>query len=81
LSAGVTAEYLENSKSGMAESQMNISQVKLKEAPIAICPVAEQKKIVDHVEKLIVSCDLLKERLINLDSMRVVLAEAAVNKS
>ncbi|MDG3087279.1 hypothetical protein P7F88_14810 [Vibrio hannami] len=39
LNAGATSEYLESSKSGMAESQMNISQDKLKMAPIPLPPL------------------------------------------
>lgn len=42
LNAGATSEYLESAKSGMAESQMNISQDKLKMAPIPL-PLLENK--------------------------------------
>ncbi|MGD8173643.1 restriction endonuclease subunit S [Vibrio sp. TRT 21S02] len=60
LNAGATSEYLESSKSGMAESQMNISQDKLKMAPIPLPPIREQTLIVKKVEELIDLCDKLK---------------------
>lgn len=59
LNAGATSEYLESAKSGMAESQMNISQDKLKMAPIPP-PIREQTLIVKKVEELIDLCDKLK---------------------
>lgn len=60
LNAGATSEYLESSKSGMAESQMNISQDKLKMAPIPLPPIREQTLIAKKVEELIDLCDKLK---------------------
>ncbi|HAS6157434.1 TPA: restriction endonuclease subunit S [Vibrio vulnificus] len=60
LNAGATSEYLESSKSGMAESQMNISQDKLKMAPIPLPPIREQTLIVKKVEELIDLCHKLK---------------------
>ena len=62
LNAGVTASFLEESKSGMADSQMNISQNNLKEAPIAICPIAEQHRIVAKVDELMALCDQLEQQ-------------------
>ncbi len=63
LNAGATADYLERSKSGMAESQMNISQGKLLVAPIALPPLAEQQRIVAKVDELFALCDQLKDSL------------------
>ncbi|WP_158145424.1 restriction endonuclease subunit S [Vibrio metschnikovii] len=60
LNAGATSVYLESAKSGMAESQMNISQDKLKMAPIPLPPIREQTLIVKKVEELIDLCDKLK---------------------
>lgn len=39
LNAGETAKYLEQAKSGMAASQVNISQEKLRLAPIPLAPL------------------------------------------
>ena len=63
LNAGATAEYLESAKSGMAESQMNISQDKLKSAPVPLCPLNEQIRIISKVDELMALCDSLKVRL------------------
>ena len=49
LNAGATAAHLESAKSGMAESQMNISQDKLKVAPVPLAPIKEQLKIISKV--------------------------------
>ena len=63
LNTGVTANYLEVAKSGMAESQMNISQDKLKRAPIPLPPFHEQYRIVAKVDELMALCDQLTDRL------------------
>ncbi|WP_417707716.1 restriction endonuclease subunit S [Pseudomonas sp.] len=63
LNAGVTAKYLEEAKSGMAASQVNISQEKLRVAPIPLAPLAEQHRIVAKVDQLMALCDQLKTRL------------------
>jgi type I restriction enzyme S subunit len=63
LNAGATASYLEKAKSGMAASQMNITQEKLRAAPIPICSTAEQHRIVAKVDELMALCDRLKADL------------------
>jgi type I restriction enzyme S subunit len=80
LNAGETYNYLEQAKSGMAESQMNISQDKLKAAPVPLCPANEQHRIVQKVDELIALCDQLKERLNQASETRCQLAEAVVEK-
>ena len=62
LNAGATAVYIDGSKSGMAESQMNISQDKLKLAPIPLGPLKEQNHIMDRVDELMALCDQLEQR-------------------
>ena len=81
LNAGVTAEYLESAKSGMAESQMNISQDKLKAAPIALCPINEQNRVMDKVDQLMTLCEQLKARLQQARLTQLHLADALVNKA
>ncbi|MEQ9546413.1 MAG: restriction endonuclease subunit S [Marinobacter sp.] len=78
LNAGETYNYLEQAKSGMAESQMNISQDKLKAAPVPLCPANEQHRIVQKVDELTALCDQLKERLNQAGETRCQLAEAVV---
>ncbi|MFZ1568743.1 MAG: restriction endonuclease subunit S [Thiolinea sp.] len=60
LHAGATAKYLEEAKSGMAESQVNISQEKLKLAPVPLCPDLEQLRIIGKVNALLSLCDQLE---------------------
>lgn len=62
LNAGATAGYLESAKSGMAESQMNISQDKLKLSPIPLASTHEQHRIVAKVDELMALCDQLEQQ-------------------
>jgi type I restriction enzyme S subunit len=81
LNAGETNRHLEQAKSGMAESQMNISQDKLKSAPIPLCPANEQHRIVQKVDELMTLCDQLKERLNQASETRCQLAGSVIEKS
>ncbi len=81
LNTGVTSDYLEKAKSGMAESQMNISQDKLKLAPVPLASVLEQHRIVQKVDALMALCDQLKTRLAHADDTRRHLAEAVVDQA
>jgi len=81
LNAGVTAEYLENAKSGMAESQMNISQAKLRLAPIALCPIGEQHRIITKVDQLMEFCDSLKAHIIDARAIQFQFTDAIVDQA
>lgn len=81
LNAGATAKYLENSKSGMAESQMNISQDKLKSAPIPLGPFGEVDKVMDKVDELMTLCDQLKARLNEAQTTQLQLADAIAEQT
>jgi len=63
LNTGFSQSVIESQKSGMAESQMNISQNKLRMTPIPLPPLAEQKRIVEKVEQLMGLCDELESKL------------------
>ena len=63
LNAGISQQHIEKSKSGMAASQMNISQTKFRMTPIPVPPHAEQKRIVSKVDALLSQCDELSARL------------------
>jgi len=76
LNCGVTAEYLESSKSGMAESQMNISQDALKFAPVALPPSRIQIKVISLVEDFFSVCDHLKSHLQSAQQTQLHLADA-----
>jgi len=81
LNAGVTAAFLESAKSGMAESQMNISQDKLKAAPIPLAPIKEQHSIITKVDELMALCDQLKARLIDAQTTKLHLTDAIVEQA
>ncbi|EQC1410682.1 restriction endonuclease subunit S [Providencia rettgeri] len=76
LNCGVTADYLEASKSGMAESQMNISQDNLKLAPVALPPTATQLKVISTIENFSKVCDTLKSGLQSAQQTQLHLADA-----
>lgn len=81
LNTGGTAMYLELAKSGMAASQVNISQEKLKRAPIPFPPLPEQHRIVARVEQLMALCDKLKARLNKARQVHEQLAKALVEQA
>ena len=81
LNAGATAAYLEAAKSGMAESQMNISQDKLKMAPIPLAPLNEQRIIIETIDRLIELFDTLKTRLNTTQTTQIQLADAIVEQT
>lgn len=81
LNAGVTAKYLEEAKSGMAASQVNISQAKLKAAPIPAPPLSEQLRIVAKVDEMIALCDRLKAQLAEARQQHAQLAKALVEQA
>lgn len=78
LNAGATASYLEQSKSGMAASQMNITQENLRAAPMPICSTAEQHRIVAKVDELMALCDRLKANLATARQRQATLADTLI---
>lgn len=81
LNAGETAKYLEQAKSGMAASQVNISQEKLRMAPIPLAPLAEQYRIVVKVDQLMTLCNQLKTSLIQARQLNEQLASTLVERA
>ena len=79
LNAGATAVYIDDSKSGMADSQMNISQENLRSAPIALPPTAIQLKVISTIEDFFKVCDQLKSRLQSAQQTQLHLADALTN--
>lgn len=63
LSAGEPGRIVERLKSGMADSQMNISQDKLRSITIPIPPIEEQQRILTKIEALMKVVDIYSERL------------------
>lgn len=79
LNAGATANYLEAAKSGMAASQVNISQAKLKAAPIPVPPLSEQHRIVAKVDELMALCDRLEARQQDAEAAHARLVQALLD--
>ncbi len=78
LNAGETANYLERAKSGMAASQVNITQEKLRSAPVPLPPLAEQHRIVAKVDELMAICDRLKEKIVLAGELERKMADVVV---
>ncbi|MEN9376789.1 MAG: hypothetical protein RL710_1946, partial [Pseudomonadota bacterium] len=62
LNAGWTKSQIEEAKTGMAASQVNISQTDLRGLWLPICSKAEQSRIVTRVEELMRLCDALEAK-------------------
>ena len=60
LNAGRTKNQIESAKTGMAASQVNISQTDLRGLWMPVCSKAEQSRIVIRVEELMRVCDALE---------------------
>jgi len=80
LNAGETSRYIESAKSGMADSQLNISQDKLKAAPIPLPPLAEQKRIVDKVDELMMLCDQLEAHITQIQTLNTYLMDSLIHR-
>ncbi|MEJ8802144.1 restriction endonuclease subunit S [Pontibacter sp. H249] len=63
LSTGASGDFLESKKSGMADSQVNITQDNIKLTPVALPPLAEQEAIVAKVDQLMLLCDELEQQI------------------
>jgi type I restriction enzyme, S subunit len=62
LNAGWTKSLIEQAKTGMAASQVNISQTDLRGFWLPVCSKAEQSRIVTRVEELMRLCDALEAK-------------------
>ena len=62
LNAGWTKTQIESAKTGMAASQVNISQNDLKALWLPVCSKTEQSRIVIRVEELMRLCDALEAK-------------------
>ncbi len=78
LNAGWTRELLEAAKTGMAASQVNVSQSDLKSLWIPVCSREEQLRIVTRVEELRRLCTALRQRLAARQTTQSHLADALV---
>ncbi|WP_211297664.1 hypothetical protein [Ottowia oryzae] len=81
LNAGYTKDQIEAAKSGMAASQVNISQSDLRGFWIPICSKTEQSRIVTRVTALRRLCADLRQRLADRQSLQARLAQALVDEA
>ena len=78
LNAGWTRDQLEAAKTGMAASQVNISQADLRRLLLPVCSKSEQRRIVARVEELRLLCSKLRNRLAKASEVQSNLANALV---
>lgn len=78
LNIGVGAMQIEKMKSGMADSQMNISQDKIRQVIIALPPIAEQHRIVAQIDQLMARCDELDQQVDAATSKQAQLLSAVM---
>ncbi len=78
LNSGWTKSLIEAAKTGMAASQVNISQADLRALWMPVCSKAEQYRIVARVEELCRLCSDLRQRLTASRATQGHLAEALV---
>ena len=76
LNTGYSSTVAETLKSGMAASQVNISQPKLRSVPIPIPPTAEQRRIVAKVDHLMALVAQLETQLAASRTTAETLVEA-----
>ncbi|WP_066836554.1 restriction endonuclease subunit S [Rufibacter ruber] len=79
LSTGASGDYLETKKSGMADSQVNITQDNIKLTPVALPPLAEQEAIVAKVDQLMQLCEALENQLKQSNQQSEALMQAVVH--
>jgi len=79
INTGPGARYLLEQQSGMDKAQMNISQPRLRSAPIPVPPLAEQRRIVARVDELMGLLDRLGERIGAARTVHLAFAAAAVH--
>ena len=78
LNAGWTKSLIEQAKTGMAASQVNISQTDLRGFWLPVCSKAEQSRIVTRVAQLRRLCFELRQRLSASQYTQAHLADALV---
>lgn len=80
LTGGTAARQLDEAKSGMAASQVNISQKKLRDIEFLLPSLAEQKRLVAKTEEILTLCDQLEDRVHEDQRLNVDLMASFVQK-
>jgi type I restriction enzyme S subunit len=81
INSGLSNQFIDDSKSGMAESQMNISQTNLRATPIPVPPLGEQKRIINAVEPLLLNCGALRGQLERMSAIGDNLLSTALERT
>ncbi|TCS02865.1 restriction endonuclease subunit S [Caulobacter sp. BK020] len=81
LSVGPAAKQIEEAKSGMATSQVNVSQAKLRGVTIALPSPEVQRATVERVGTLMSLCDLLKAQIEDAALTQMRLADAITERA
>jgi type I restriction enzyme S subunit len=86
LNSKILKPFIESKMTGMAESQVNISQDNMKKIPIPLPPLEIQKRIVSKLDELMKYCDDLEHSIIesqnyNNQLLQQVLREALEGKN
>lgn len=79
LSAGEPSKIIERLKSGMADSQMNISQDKLRSITIPLPPIEEQLRILKQIDSFMEITNAYSEKLRKSSRLRELVAVACVS--
>ena len=74
-------KLIEESKQGMAQSQVNISQQNLKAIVLPLPPLAEQAAIVERVEALMTTCRALEDEIAAARSHAAQLLQAVLKEA
>ncbi|WP_027369201.1 restriction endonuclease subunit S [Desulfocurvibacter africanus] len=80
LNTGYGADQIERMKSGMADSQMNISQDKVKQVTIALPPLPEQHRIIARIDQLMARCDEVEKLRQNREEKRLAVHATAIKQ-
>ncbi len=81
LSNPIIKKLMENNMTGMADSQVNISQDNMKNFITILAPIEEQKVIVEKIETLFKICDELAEQINSSKTNSQTLIQAVLKEA
>lgn len=81
LNSPLGRNHSEKNTYGKGVSQGNLNLSLIRNFPVSIPPLAEQHRIVSKVDELFAMCDVLKERLVEAQTLQNQLAVAVVEQA
>ena len=81
LNSPLIKPIIEEKMTGMADSQVNISQDNMKTFPFTLPPLSEQKAIVAKLDELMAYCDSLEESIKNSQSQNAMLLQQVLREA